>query len=307
MNLSDPIYHDADKAREHLEGLLWPDGVICPHCKERERASKISGGRAGLYFCNACRQQFTVTVGTVFERSKIPLNKWVLATHLMSASKTGISAHQLHRMLGVTYKSAWFMCHRIREAMGDSNPSPMGGNGGPVEVDETYQGNTSKRAKHYKKGHSNKQQVVALVDSTKGRVKAFHVKSATKDDIHKILFTTVMRKATLVTDESNLYTEVGRHYAKHERVKHSAGNYVNKRGFHTNSVENFFGVFKRSLKAHIVVSEQHLQRYVDESAFRYSHRKISDFERAEEALKGIEGKRLTYRRINEGQDEATVG
>lgn len=116
MNLSDPIYHDADKAREHLEGLLWLDGVICPHCQERDRSSKINGGRKGLYFCNACREQFTVTVGTVFERSKVPLNKWVLATHLMSVSKTGISAHQLHRMLDVTYKTAWFMCHRIREA-----------------------------------------------------------------------------------------------------------------------------------------------------------------------------------------------
>ena len=162
MNISDPIYHNADKAREHLEALLWADGPVCPHCKTRDRASKIKGGRAGLYFCNACREQFTVTVGTVFERSKIPLNKWVLATHLMSASKTGISAHQLHRMLGITYKSAWFMCHRIREAMKDGNPSPMGGNGGQVQVDETYQGNTSKRAKGYIKGHSHKQQIVAL-------------------------------------------------------------------------------------------------------------------------------------------------
>lgn len=138
MNLSNPIYHDADKAREHLEALLWPDGVICPHCQERGRASKTKGGRAGLYFCNACREQFTVTVGTVFERSKIPLNKWVLATHLMSASKTGISAHQLHRMLEITYKSAWFMCHRIREAMGDTDKSAMGGSGGQVQVDETF-------------------------------------------------------------------------------------------------------------------------------------------------------------------------
>ena len=299
MNLSDPIYHNADKAREHLEALLWPDGPVCPHCKERDRASKISGGRAGLYFCNACREQFTVTVGTVFERSKLPLNKWVMATHFMSASKTGISAHQLHRMLGITYKSAWFMCHRIREAMKDTDPTPMGGNGEQVQVDETYQGNTSKRAKGYKKGHSHKQQVVALVEPSTGRTKAFHVKNATLKKVREILVTNVDRNAILVSDESRLYVKTGTEYADHQTVKHAAGNYVNKKGFHTNNVENFFGVFKRSLKAHIKVSEQYLNRYAAESAFRYSNRKIDDCERAEVALKGIEGKRLTYRRTGE--------
>ena len=297
MNLSDPIYHNADKARKHLEGLLWANGPVCPHCGALERASKISGGRDGLYFCNEgeCRKQYTVTVGTVFERSKIPLNKWVLATHLMSASKTGISAHQLHRMLGLTYKSAWFMCHRIREAMKGSDTSPMGSNGGSVQVDETYQGNTSKRAKGYIKGHSHKQQIVALVEPSKGTVRAFHVSKANKEAVQSILFTNIMRKATLVTDESPLYKEAGRHYANHEKVNHKRNTYVNKGGYTTNNVENFFGVFKRSLKAHIVVSEQHLNRYVAESAFRYSNRSVNDFERAEEALKGIEGKRLTYR------------
>lgn len=302
MNFSDPIYHNADRAREHLEALLWPDGEICPHCKERNRASKIKGGRDGLYFCNACREQFTVTVGTVFERSKIPLNKWVLATHLMSASKTGISAHQLHRMLGITYKTAWFMCHRIREAMKDDMPAPMGGNSGPVQVDETYTGNTSKRAKGYKKGLRHKQQIVALVDDSKGRVKAFHVKSADKFKIQEILFTNVFRKATLVSDESPLYTEAGKHFAGHQKVNHKRGRYVNKKGYTTNNVENFFGVFKRSLKAHIVVSEQHLNRYLAESVFRYSNRKVTDSERALEALKGIEGKRLTYRPIEQGDN-----
>ena len=304
MNLSDPIYHNASKTREHLEALLWPDGVICPHCQERDRASKIKGGRAGLYFCNACRMQFSVTVGTVFERSKIPLNKWVMATHLMSASKTGISAHQLHRMLEITYKSAWFMCHRIREAMKDTDKTPMGGEGEQVQVDETYTGNTSKRAKGYQKGHSHKQQIVALVEPGTGRAKAFHVSRATSEKVREILFTTIDRKSTLVTDESKLYRYTGKAFGKHQTVKHTGGTYVNKEGFTTNNVENFFGVFKRSLKAHIVVSEQHLNRYVAESVFRYSNRKITDFERAEEALKGIEGKRLTYRRTDEGQDQA---
>jgi transposase-like protein len=302
MNFSDPIYHDADKAREHLEALLWADGPVCPHCQTRDRASKISGGRAGLYFCNACREQFTVTVGTVFERSKLPLNKWVLATHLMSASKTGISAHQLHRMLGITYKSAWFMCHRIREAMKSKKPVPMGGNGGAVQVDETYQGGTSKRAKGYKRGLKAKQQIVALVEPSKGTVRAFHVKTATKEKIQEILFTNVLRKATLVTDESGLYKEVGRMFASHEKMNHKKREYVNKRGFTTNNVENFFGVLKRSLKAHIVVSEQHLGRYVAENEFRYSNRKINDSERALAALKGIEGKRLTYRPTVQGHN-----
>jgi transposase-like protein len=265
MNLSNPIYHNAEKAREHLEALLWPDGPCCPHCQTTNRASKIKGGRAGLYFCNVCRSQFSVTVKTVFERSKIPLNKWVLATHFMSASKTGVSAHQLHRMLDITYKSAWFMCHRIREAMKDTDTTPMGGRGESVQVDETYYGNTSKRA--------------------------------TTEKVRNILFTTVDRKSTLVSDESRLYKFTGKAYADHQTVHHASGTYVNKKGFSTNNVENFFGVFKRSIKAHIVVSEQHLNRYVAESVFRYTNRKITDFERALEALKGIEGKRLTYRPI----------
>ncbi len=297
MNLSNAIYHDADKAREHLEALLWADGPVCPHCKVRDHASKIKGGRKGLMFCNACRMQFSVTVGTVFERSKIPLNKWVLATHLMSASKTGVSAHQLHRMLDITYKSAWFMCHRIREAMKDTDTSPLGGHGEEVQVDETYYGNTSKRAKGYKKGHRNKQQIVALVEPSSGRAKAFHVKRATTEKVRNILFTQVDRKSTLVSDESRLYTYTGKAFGKHQKVHHTSGKYVNKDGFSTNNVENFFGVFKRSIKAHIVVSEQHLARYVAESVFRYSNRKVDDFERAIEVLKGIEGKRLTYRPI----------
>jgi transposase-like protein len=203
MNLSDPIYHDADKAREHLEALLWADGPVCPHCKTRDRASKIKGGRAGLYFCNVCREQFTVTVGTVFERSKIPLNKWVLATHFMSASKTGISAHQLHRMLDITYKSAWFMCHRIREAMGVNPKGPaMGGEGEQVQSDETYLGNTSMRAKGYQKGHGKRMKVVALVEPKSGSVRAFRVANIDYIRVREHLMANIDRKSTLVTDEA---------------------------------------------------------------------------------------------------------
>ena len=296
MNLSNPIYHDAGKAREHLEALLWADGPVCPHCKTRDRASKIKGGRAGLYFCNVCREQFTVTVGTVFERSKIPLNKWVLATHFMSASKTGISAHQLHRMLDITYKSAWFMCHRIREAMGVDPKGPaMGGEGQQVQSDETYLGNTSKRAKGYQKGHGKRMKVVALVEPKSGEVRAFRVANIDYIRVREQLMKNVDRKSTLVTDEARIYSHSGKEFAAHETVNHSKFNYVNDRGYTTNHVENFFGIFKRVMKAHIHIEDQHLQRYLSETAFRYSNRKISDFERAEEALKGIEGKRLTYR------------
>lgn len=302
MNLSNPIYHDADKAREHLEALLWPDGAVCPHCKERDRASKISGGRPGLYFCNACRQQFTVTVGTVFERSKIPLNKWVLATHLITCSKTGISAHQLHRMMGITYKSAWFMAHRVREAMGIKVNGPaMGGEGKQVQSDETYFGNSSKRAKGYKRGHNNKMKVHAIVEAETGEVRAFRASKLDYIRVRKALVQNVDRKSVLITDDAMLYRYIGKEFGRHETLNHSRGEYVSKTGFTTNHVENFFGTFKRCMKAHFHIEDQHLQRYLNEVGFRYSNRKISDTERAEEALKGIEGKRLTYRRPHESR------
>jgi transposase-like protein len=310
MDLANPVFQNADKAREHLEAIRWPNGPTCPHCGVLDRGSKIEGGRKGLYFCNACRAQYTVTVGTVFERSKIPLNKWLLATHLICASKTAISAHQLHRMLGLTYKSTWFMCHRIREAMKDLMPGPMGGPGGSVQADETYQGNTSKRAKSYRKGHLHKQQVVALVEPATGRARAFHVRKATKESVRDILVHNVRRTSMLVTDESPRYTETGGEYADHKTVKHTGlgARYVNEDGSTTNNAENFFGVFKRGFRGtYSHCEEQHLQRYLHEFDFRYSNRTITDRERADMALAGIEGKRLTYRRIGEAQDSQTVG
>ena len=172
LTLTDPIFHNEDAARAHLEAIRWPDGPICPHCGNADgnKIKRLEGKshRPGLYQCNECEGHFTVTVGGVMERSHIPLHKWVLAFHLMNASKKGVSAHQLHRMLGITYKSAWFMAHRVREAMTVDHATPMGGEGGQVQADETYYGNTSKRAKHYKKGHSQKAGVVALVDPANG-------------------------------------------------------------------------------------------------------------------------------------------
>jgi len=296
------IYTDENAARKHLEKLLWPDGPVCPHCGTVDAATKLKGKstRPGVYKCRECEKPFSVTVGTVFERSHIPLNKWVYATDLMTASKKGISAHQLHRMLDVTYKTAWFMAHRIRKAMEETSPAPMGSNSGPVQADETYYGNTSKRAKGYKKGHKNKASVVALVEPSTGIARAFHVQGVSAEKVMNIVFTNIRRKATLVTDESRLYTFAGEQYADHQTVLHAGREYVNKEGYTTNNVENFFGIFKKGMTGvYHFCGEQHLQRYLNEFAFRYTHRSgvgINDQERGQIALKGITGKRLTYRR-----------
>ncbi len=304
--IQNAAFTDDEKAREAFELVRWPNGPVCPHCGnlDQEKIAKGQGekARSGLYYCAACNGQFTVTVGTVMERSHVPISKWLFAMHLIASSKKGMSAHQVHRLLGVTYKTAWFMCHRIREAMKDDTPSPLGGAGKSVQADETYYGNTYKRAKGYKKGHSQKQQVVALVEPSTGRVKAFHVKQANFLNVRNILVRNVDENSILVTDESRLYTDASRNFADHQTVKHSKQNYVNKEGFHTNNVENFFGTFKRGMVGTYHKCEaQHLQRYVTEFAFRYSNRSglgVTDGERATLVMKGIEGKRLTYRPLN---------
>ncbi|MFN3350780.1 IS1595 family transposase [Pseudorhodoplanes sp.] len=307
-NLTNPIFTDEAKARQHLEKVRWPDGPVCPHCGnlKQDRIAKVEGKkqshREGLYYCNECKGQFTVTVGTVFERSKLPLSKWWLAMHLMAASKKGMSAHQMSRMLGISYKSTWFMLHRIREAMRDANPSPMGNNGGPVQADETYYGNTSKRAKGYKKGLRHKSSVVALVEPSTGKARAFKVESANAETVAKIVYTNIRRKATLVTDEAPVYTFIGSQFAEHQTLIHTGREYVNKDGYTTNNVENFFGIFKKGMSGvYHYCGEQHLQRYLDEFSFRYSNRSglgVDDVMRAELIAKGADGKRLTYRRPN---------
>jgi transposase-like protein len=202
-----PIFQDETAAREALEYVLWPQGPFCRHCgnSDPEKIAKMEGKshRPGLYYCHDCKGQFTVTVGTVFERSKVPLTKWWMAAHMLSSGKNGVSAHEIHRSIGVTYKTAWFMMHRLREAMVDLKPGPMGGEGQTVQADETYYGNSSKRAKGYKKGHRHKQQVVALIEPN-GRARAFHIRKATADGVRHILVTNVSRKSELHTDESKL-------------------------------------------------------------------------------------------------------
>ncbi len=303
----DPIFQDEAAAREALEAVRWPLGPYCPHCgnSDQDKIAKLAtkSARPGLHYCNECKGQFTVTVGTVFERSKVPLTKWWLAAHLFNQGKNGASAHEIHRQVGVTYKTAWFMMHRLREAMTELNPGPMGGgNNEPVEMDETYYGNTSKRAKGYKRGLKSKASVVALVDGKSGKARAFHVPVANVETVKHIARTNVVRKSTLVTDEAGIYTKLGKEFSAHQTVAHKAGEYRNQDGFSTNKVENFFLQFKRGMRGtYVHCDEQHVQRYLDEFAFRYNHRSglgYSDGERTALALKGIEGKRLTYRPTN---------
>ena len=302
-DLSNPIYNDKDKAREHLEAIRWPNGPVCPHCGVVGTAYPITGksARPGLYQCKDCSKQFSVTVGTVFERSKIPLNKWLLATHLMTSSKKGVSSHQIHRSLGVTYKTAWFMTHRIREAMKDTSTGSLGGKGtsGIVEADETYFGKTKNKGKGSHSG--KKQKVVALVER-KGKVRAFHLPTITARTLKPVLTGNIDKNARLMTDSAGLYFRIGKVFKSHETVNHSIDECV-RGDVTTNTVENYFSVLKRGINGvYQHVSPAHLHRYVNEFSFRYNHRsdlEISDSERANIALEGIGGKRLTYRRTAE--------
>ena len=312
--LDNPIFKDAAKARAYLEKLLWADGRACGYCGAVDESTELPA-RPGFYQCNACRKQFTVQVGTVFERSHIPLNKWLLAAFLLCASKKGVSAHQMHRMLGITYKSAWFMMHRLREAMLPAQPGPMGGEGRVIEADETYLGKRDGKpskpdtfvssfgwVKHPKIDTQRK--IVALVERG-GPARSFVVDSVHKQTVRNILFTNADRKSTLMTDEHSVYPAAGAHYADNQTVNHGEKEYA--RGpVSTNTVEGYFSIFKRGMKGvYQHCSEAHLPRYLAEFDFRYSNRaalEYSDEDRTEKALKGIQGKRLTYRRSNEARN-----
>ncbi|MEQ8397891.1 IS1595 family transposase [Thalassobaculum sp.] len=301
-DLQNPIFHDDDEARAFMEAERWPNGAVCPHCGEAENVRKMEGKshRAGLYQCgrSSCRKQFTVTVGTVFERSKIGLSKWLMASYLLSSSKKGISTHQLHRMLGVTYKSAWFMTHRIREAMRDFAPGPVGGGNKVVEVDETYVGGKAKNRAFTPP--PKKEAVVALVERG-GKVRSQHVPKVTSRIVGKIVSQQIEQASYIMTDESPIYPRVAREFGGHGTVNHSIKEYVRGGFWHTNTVENYFSIFKRGINGvYQAVSEKHLKRYLGEFDFRYNTRDVSDMERARAALKGAEGKRLTYRRTGLG-------
>jgi transposase-like protein len=290
-----PRFIDPVAARKHLEALRWPDGPECVHCGSAD-VTRLEGKkhRDGLLQCNNCREQFTVTVGTVFERSKIALNKWLLCNHLLCAGKKGVSAHQIHRMLGVTYKTAWFMCHRIREAMKPTNPTPLGGEGKTVEADETFVG--GKHSNRAFKKPAKKKMVVTLVERD-GRARSFHVANIHAGIIRSALVTNIDRRSRLMSDDAAMYKGVGKEMAGgHFPVIHNAGEYAFM-DMHSNTAENFFSILKRGvIGTYHHWSAAHLHRYLVEFDFRYSTKDVSDRERADLSLKGIIGKRLTYRR-----------
>jgi transposase-like protein len=303
--LSQKHLQDEEAAYAWVEARVWPEGPVCPHCQEKARISKMQGKatRFGLYKCYACRKQFRVTVGTIFEKSHVALHLWLQAFYLIAGSKKGISANQLHRTLGVTLKTAWFMGHRIREAMraGSLSP-PMGGEGGIVEVDETFIGVTDAGRERRKRGHpffggfSHKNVVLTLVDR-KGRARSFHIDRAAADDIIPIVRENLDKEARVITDDAGYYRNLDREYM-HAFVNHSAKEW-GRGPIHTNTVEGYFSIFKRGMKGvYQHCSEKHLHRYLAEFDFRYSNRAklgVNDEARAARAVEGIVGKRLTYR------------
>ncbi|HEX4296289.1 MAG TPA: IS1595 family transposase [Rhizomicrobium sp.] len=304
--LNNKIFQDATKARAWLEGLLWVDGRSCGYCGVVGESTPMKG-REGYYQCNACRKQFTVQVGTLFERSHIPLNKWLMAAFLLCASKKGMSAHQMHRMLGITYKSAWFMMHRLREAMRPAkDDGPKGGEGQIVEADETFIGGKEKN-KHVGKrdrkkiGGSGKEIAFALVQRG-GKVRSFHVPAVNAKTLRPILVQQISRNTSLMTDGAGQYRHMGEEFDRHEMVNHEADEYV-RGDAHTNTVEGYFSILKRGIiGTYHHVSPQHLKRYLGEFDFRYNERSalgVDDVGRTTKALAGIVGKRLTYRRTNE--------
>jgi transposase-like protein len=303
-NLTKPHFQDADKARKYLEAVRWPQGPVCPHCGSVDKHYDLGGTstRPGVYKCSDCREQFTVTVGTVFERSKIALHVWLQAVYYLCSSKKGMSSHQLHRTLGVTYKTAWFMTHRIREAMRDGMLAPFGGKGGKVEVDETFIGKSgvppSKKGTGYR--HLNK--VLSLVDRKTGQARSMVIDSLKASTIVPILRDNIARETHVLTDDAGQYRALSLSFHEHSVVNHNQGEYVSftNPAVHTNTIEGFFSIFKRGMRGtYQHCGKQHLHRYLAEFDFRYSERAklgINDAERMDKALKGISGKRLTYRR-----------
>jgi transposase-like protein len=313
--LNDKHLQNEEAAYAWVEARIWPNGPVCPHCGGVERISKMGGKstRIGAYKCYQCRKPFTVKVGTIFEASHVPMHLWLQAIYLLSSSKKGISSNQLHRTLGCTLKTAWFISHRVREAMRDGGLAPMGGAGGIVEADETYFGPTKEKkvspqrkgrpfTKRGRSGPASKRAIVSLVERG-GKVRSFHVENADKPTVVGIVTANIAKETRLHTDESRLYSGADKHFAAHETINHSAKEYA-RGDVTTNSVEGYFSIFKRGMKGvYQHCGERHLHRYLSEYDFRYNNRialGVNDEARAELALKGIVGKRLTYQTTSEG-------
>jgi transposase-like protein len=301
LDLRNPIFHDDNAAREHLEKLLWPFGPVCPRCGVTgDRITKLQGKstRPGVYKCKDCRKPFSVTVGNVMERSHIPLSKWVLAAQLMASSKKSMSAHQLHRMLGTNYETAWFLFHRLREAANDLKGSdPIGGVNKVVEADEAFIGGIA-RNKAY--GPPPKKYAIFTLVERDGEARSRHVADVTARTLRAAIVSQASRESYLMTDEAAVYERIGREFAGHGTVNHSADEYVRTGGFHhTNTVEGFFALFKRAIYGQFHnISEAHLHRYLAEADFKYNHRSglgYEDTDRAAALLRGVKGKRLLYR------------
>jgi transposase-like protein len=296
--LSAPHFNNEDAAFAYVEARLWPTGPICPHCGEMERVSRMQGKatRKGLHKCYACRKQFTVRQGTIFESSHLPLNVWLQAIFLIAASKKGMSSHQLYRMLGTTLKTAWFLSHRIREAMRCGEIDLFGTGGGAVEVDETFLGRLDGQS-FRGGGVGHKMKILSLVDRDTGRARSVKIDSVTLRDIEPIIAASVSREAHLMSDEHLVYRRLKITFAKQSRVFHTVGEYA-RGSVHTNTIEGFFSIFKRGMKGvYQHCREKHLHRYLAEFDFRYSNRMAlgcNDLERADRMLLGVVGKRLTY-------------
>lgn len=296
--LSQPHFHNEEAAYAFVEARIWPKGPVCPHCGGVERNSKLGGAstRIGTYKCYDCRKPFTVKIGTIFEKSHIPMRLWLQAIFLIASSKKGISSNQLHRTLGVTLKSAWFMSHRIREAMKDSGGEGLlGGGGVPVEVDETYYGTARPKPENFR-GAGHKHKIVALVERG-GKVRSFHMEKITGENIKQILRGNIAKDAHLMTDEATMYRKIGREFAQHSAVNHGEEEYA--RGeVTTNTIEGCFSILKRGLVGtYHHVTGAHLDCYIAEFDFRYNNRKslgIEDKQRADNLLRGVVGKRPTY-------------
>ena len=299
-NISAPHFHSEEAAYAYIEARLWPQGAVCPHCGGMERVGKLKGKttRAGLWKCYECRKPFTVKIGTIFEDSKVPMHKWLQAMYLIAGSKKGLSSNQLHRILGVTLKTAWFMSHRIREAMREGGLAPMGGAGNIVEADETYIG--KKKGVEVRRGAQHKVAVLSLIDRGTGRARSMVVDRVNSGTLIPIVRANVDRETRIMTDEHRGYGDLRYYFAGHDTTTHRLGEYVSRddETVHSNTVEGYFSIFKRGMKGvYQHCAEKHLHRYLAEFDFRYSNRSalgMEDTERADLLLQGVIGKRLTY-------------